>query len=381
MNILYIANGTSLFGANRSMLELIDYLRTRGHNIYIFLPQKGPIISEIRKRNIKYKVLEYKRSIHKTNEFHKFHALRILLNNIILGISVRKYIKQWKIELIHTNSLTENFGALLSLIYHLPHIWHVREMLYKHYGVAFDCPCIQKLLMKRASKIIFISKTVANYYKYLGIKNSLVIYNGFNCDKYIINRNSHFSNDTLNVILCGVINKSKNQMDAIKSVKQLRQKNLPINLTIVGTCTDKKYFNILNNYIKENELSKTVQILPFHNDLKDLRKRADIELTCSKDEALGRVVIEGMLSELLVIGFDSGATTELIKNKKNGYLYSHIAGTTLSEMLQYVWNHKMESKEIIQNAKIWAKEKFAINNYGEKIELVYLETNTQRRLL
>ena len=69
------------------------------------------------------------------------------------------------------------------------------------------------------------------------------------------------------------------------------------------------------------EDSKFKGIVPFQSDLYELRKHADIALMCSRGEALGRVTVEAMLSENLVIGADSAGTKEIIQNKVTGYLY------------------------------------------------------------
>ena len=114
-------------------------------------------------------------------------------------------------------------------------------------------------------------------------------------------------------------------------------------------------------------------MITFQLDLKKLRKEADIALMCSKSEGLGRVTVESMLSENVVIGASCAGTAEIIKDGVNGYLYESGNVYDLSEKIYNVITHWSEQQKIIKNAKEYAKLNFNIENYAEKICEIYFE--------
>lgn len=371
MNILYIANYPGLFGANRSLMEAINYLKQNGHNIYVFLPQNGDLAKELRRKHIKFKVINYKRSVHEINKKKFGHGLYVLANNVICALKCQRLLKSWKIDIIHTNSITENFGAILSLLFKIPHVWHIREMLQRHYKLTFDSIFLQKYLMKHASKIIYISNVVCNYYDIFHLSNIIVLYDGFDCSRYDIERKVYFENNTIRIITCGVISQEKNQLDAVKAVCYLKNKNIEVELTIVGTCMDKVYLKRIKELVEKHHLKQYVRILPFQNDLRHLREHSDIELICSKGEALGRVTIEAMLGELLVIGLNCDGTSELIDDGVNGYTYKPDNIKELAEKVLKAVNDKSTTINIIKNAKIWVEQNFSIEVYCTCLEALY----------
>ena len=88
---------------------------------------------------------------------------------------------------------------------------------------------------------------------------------------------------------------------------------------------------------------------------------------------MGRVTVESMLSENVVIGASCAGTAEIIKDGVNGYLYESGNVYDLSEKLYNVITHWSEQQKIIKNAKEYAKLNFNIENYAEKICEIYFD--------
>ena len=97
-----------------------------------------------------------------------------------------------------------------------------------------------------------------------------------------------------------------------------------------------------------------------------------MELVCSKMEALGRVTIEGMYYRNLVIGADSGATAELVKDGMTGYLYK---SGNIDDLVKNIEKAiaSDDSNKIIINAHEWSVKNFS-NNIAPKI-ISFIEEN------
>ena len=141
---------------------------------------------------------------------------------------------------------------------------------------------------------------------------------------------------------------------------------LKVELFVIGNA-DKKYLSKLKEYINEQKLSDSIHIRGFVSDVAAYRKKADVCLVCSDCEGFGRVTIESMLAGLLVIGSDSGATTELIKHNKTGLLYEKGNIESLASCIECVGMNSLKYKEIAKNGQNWALQTFESTNYAEKI--------------
>lgn len=379
--ILFIANCTELYGANRSMIDLAVGLQKLDQDVFFFIPQERPennnqrrqIKKELEKYGFTFVFLKYCTSVHSGDEKGlSGRMVRKEINKRCL-VSMEKYIIDWNIDIIHTNSLTHIIGALLSKRTHKPHVWHIREMLKDHYNLFFDNNLAYKCALRNADQIICISNYVRNVYRWLLLGTKVItLHDGFNVDKYILNGVYKKKNDFFNIILCGTINASKGQFDAVRAINYLvhNYKLNNVHLTIVGNGYG-EYLKKIYEFISYNNINNYVDILPFQEDLRELRRNADIALTCSQSEALGRVTIESMLSENLVIGAESSGTAEIIENNVTGYLYEVGNAEDLCKKIYYAVTHWEEQERLIRNAKEYAKSNYDIEDYAKKVLGIY----------
>jgi glycosyltransferase involved in cell wall biosynthesis len=154
----------------------------------------------------------------------------------------------------------------------------------------------------------------------------------------------------------------KTLLGTIYSLYRLKYNNIhnPIiigeSIAIKGTWVEK-----LENYIN---------ILPEIKDVPELFREADIVLVCSIFESFGRVTAEAMLASKPLIGANSGATPELIKDGTSGFLYEPGNYRELAEKIEYFIQNKQAVQEFgkvglkIINGKLKEKD-FATIFYNE----------------
>lgn len=368
-NILFIAHVTSLYGANRSMLDILRYIDREKFNVYVILPSKGEVEKELRSLKVMYKVVNMCWTTHATNE--SFQRDKIYIN-IHAVKKICEYIHKWNIDIVHTNSSVINLGAIAARITHSRHIWHMRE-LPNQYDFTSDSKYLDKYLLRKSDRVICISKYVEKeLFGKKKMKNTVRLYNAIDINKYSIEREEILQKDIVNIFVCGAIIEVKKQLIVVQAVKLLVDKGYHnIRLTIVGDGYE--YREKIINYIKKNELNEYVRLEPFVADLSQYRKNADIAVMSSINEALGRVTIESMLSELVLIGADSGATSELIKDYYNGLKYQSESPKELAERIEYVLFHKDKIKKMIKNAKKFALKNFEASNRVKQLEQIYCD--------
>ena len=366
MNILFIANSTGCYGANNSLLDMAKALMNKGINVTVMIPGHGEIVRELLKYNIYYYIIPYEccasENITCDIKYKK------LFENVTLLNDAAKIVKERNIDLIHTNASNVDFGAMLATKCNLPHVWHVRELLYDDYKLKYDFPFMQRILFKKANSIISISDYVAK--KRNCGKKSVTIYNGIDIQKYAIQKDILLDEESVNVLYCGQIREEKGAMDAILAIQNLVENGYyNYILNIVGE--ENEYSRNLENYVKRNNIDKWVCFHGHQSNVMNFRKRNNIAVMCSRSEALGRVTIESMLGECFVIGANCGATVELVQDGETGYLYEAGNIKQLVEKLLLVYSDKEKSRAIIRNAKKFALQHFDARNYADKILEIY----------
>ena len=145
-----------------------------------------------------------------------------------------------------------------------------------------------------------------------------------------------------------------------------------IKLFIIGSPGyDTEYYEKLKKFTSDNNIEKNVEFVSFTTELKKYREKCPINLVCSKKEAFGRVTVEAMLANQMVIASNTGCNIELIKEKYNGMLYQEGNYIDLSKTIEYIIHNSNLCKNIIINAKAEAIEKYDIKNTANSIWNLY----------
>ena len=368
MNVLYFVNTVGMYGANHSLIDMLEELKKRHVNVYVVIMQDGDLKRELRKRGIKTYIVSYETNSAIKNTLTFMNKCKRLANNIQCLQEIKKIIDTNDIDIIHSNASNIDIGAMAAFRYNLPHVFHVREILLDDYGLSYDFPTLSRFFLGKAKKIIAISEYVQQKRK-LG-KNSVVLYNGINLEKYSIAKKVLFTSDKLHILYCGVISHQKGVMDVVKAVRYLIQKGyVNIELSVVGG--ESPYGLKIKNYVKQNHLEKYIHFYGYQQDMLEFRKKADVAVMTSRSEALGRVTIESMLGETLIIGANCGATRELIEDRVTGYLYEPGDIKYLASLLNSIKKNKEKNIKIVENAKKFALNNFDREKYADEIINIY----------
>lgn len=113
------------------------------------------------------------------------------------------------------------------------------------------------------------------------------------------------------LIQVGELNKNKNQIMAIKAMKELVGTNSNIKLLLVGKGTQEQFYR---DKIKEYNLQNNVYILGYRRDIPELMKMSNILLSLSFREGLPVNVMEAMFCNLPIIATKCRGNIDLAKN-------------------------------------------------------------------
>lgn len=322
MKLLFISKYSQLYGANRSLLTLVEYFKAQGDDVCVMLPQKGNMGESLNAKNITQinfpyfsQILYYKHSL-------KFLLLPILiLYDIIIFPLLLYKIKKYNPDLIYSNAAAENLGFFLAKCLNKKHISHIREFMDLDFKATFLLGNkIREKFLNLSDGLIFVSKSVQEHVMnhHTNSEKQTVIYNGIDFP------NIKFENkdltENLNLGLVGILDIAKRQDLAIIYFNELLKLYPNIKLHIWGD-KESSYKKKILRLIKKLKIEKNIIFHGFEKDSNKIYNSMDILLMFSYAEGFGRVTIEAMSYGVPVIGFNNAGTSEIIQDKKDGYLF------------------------------------------------------------
>jgi glycosyltransferase involved in cell wall biosynthesis len=366
--VLFITHYPNLYGANLSLLNLIIGLK-KEYNIkpLVIIPSNGDLCNKLDELCIEYKVIFFYDWIHNiSSNFSVRDGLYKLRNNFGIASRLKKFIKEKNIDIIYTNSSSTNFGLILSLRHKIPHIWHIREMLQKHYSQTYDFPpIICRLIFKLSNKLILVSNSLKELPEIRGLNNVEVIYNAICWKDKLDLKCKVKTNNKTTLGIVGLLYEGKNQIEAIEALHllQIQKKRYDIFLEIIGD-GNTLYIQKLKQKIMEYRLEKFVS-LKGYVDNGSVFNNLDILIVCSKNEAFSRVIIEAMSVGIPVVGVASGGNIEAIKDNETGYLFNNLQ-ELISKIIVLSENSELYSNFSYSSIKE-VKEKYTIDIMADKV--------------
>lgn len=355
-------------GAELSALECMEALKSLGMQCHVVIPQKGPLIAELKARQLPYKLIPYKVWIEPPAPVWK--GLLATLWNLGMTYVATLLVGRWQCDLVITNTINICVGALVAKLRGLPHIWYLREFGAEDHGWRFHLGEKPSLwIMNRLSVLcLAVSRAVAQKYQ-AGMTSSKVhhVYQPIEVDltdrsKVSIDKKKH----QFTCIMVGRLQEGKRQEDAVRAMGELRDQGLPAQLWLVGS-GDQDYGAFLETLVREKNLAEQVHFLGQVDNAFPYIKKANVLLLCSRCEAFARVVVEAMKAGKPVVGTRSGGTVEQIEAGFNGFLYEPGDFKGLAAKIKYLHEHPDKTKEMGKNAQKWARKTFTRERYQKKL--------------
>ncbi len=382
MHVLIIADGDSRYGASKSMLQMTTELLSmyRDLKVSIVLKKDSNQKDDFESLGCQVYCIPYE-PYYQSIPYHRW---KIIPKYLLRGIgyiwskffadrALCKDLDISLIDIIHSNSSREDFGALLAKKYNKPFVWHIRE-----YGdMDFKCFSFRKdyisLMNQIADQIIAVSDSVAKHWILKGINRNKIIriYNGVE----IINTNKKAflrQNFTrIRFIMLGSLTEEKGQYQIIEAIALLsKEEKSMITLDIVGDGV-KSYEQKLLNMVRCKGLDAVISFKGYCKNFHMNLGQYDCGIMCSKAEAFGRVTVEYMMAGLPVIASDTGANPEIIINKKNGLLYEYNNPSSLVEKIKFMLINKEKMEEMGQFAREYVVGKFTSRINAENVYNIY----------
>ena len=320
MKIAYILNCTSpTNGATKAFMNMLDNLTPYGIEPFVVVPDRAGIYQELCKRKIPTLAITYRPSVYPYHNTLKQDILffpKLAARNLANWKATKiltTWIKQNKIDLVHSNTSVIRIGFSAAQKAGIPHIYHIREFADRigiHYFPRRSSFTHQ--LNYKNSHSIYVTKAVQNHYQQCeNQENSRQIYDG------VFNKIAEMpTGGTKNYFLfAGRIQKAKGlHLLLVAYQKYAEQTSEPLILKVAGDVSDKKYYKKMTRFVKEHNLTHLVEFLGNCIDIATLMKNARALIISTPFEGFGLCMPEAMQQGCLVIGRNTSGTKEQLDN-------------------------------------------------------------------
>ena len=367
MKIFFISNYSQLYGANRSLLSIVEKCKKCGDEVYLLLPTKGDLSEELKRKGIKYKVIPFVSSLFYYRKLLPYIALPLLDLWTFCILPYILYItKKFKPDLIYSNSSAENIGIILARVMKIKHVTHVREFMDLDYRCKFLFGRkAKKWYICKSDGVLYVSKSVARHIlmdEKMPI-NHKVIYNGIRSTKDKFTEKT--IPDNINLGIVGFLDEGKGQDMAIRYFYKITTIYPKSKLHIWGD-KEGEYKSKLIKIIEELKLEGKVIMHGFEKNSNVIYSDMHVLLMCSKAEGFGRVTVEAMMRGIPVLGYNSGGTAEIIKHGFTGYVFS--TEKEFIKNIQEMFISDEHYNKLCLNAFNYSHEYFSEDNYTDNVK-------------
>lgn len=220
---------------------------------------------------------------------------------------------------------------------------------------------VEYIILTFANTIIVDTQYVADVCISLNKKN--LIFGNFECKVIPQGINDDYFSlsddyEKFKLLSVGSFNSRKGHYFLIKSVEKIIKSFPEIELNIIGVITDNKYFNEINEYVIENNLSDNIKFYTdIDNDkLKTFFIKSNIFVLHSEEESQGIVFCEAMACGKPIVATHVGGVPYVVKSGENGLLSAYSDAKSFSNNIKTIICDDVLRNKFSKNNKGVAKK-------------------------
>ncbi len=332
MRILFVHSPADLYGASRSLLRMASRLASEGHCVCVLLPGEGLLVPCLRNAGVQV-ILDPGLAFVSRQEFRQWrHTILFPFRVIHSCARTVRFARQFRPDLVHTNTALLLPGGIVARLLGVPHLWHVREVFSEFAGF---WRFYQWFLFAFSDRILCVSQAAARqFHPYIRKRKVQILNNGYPVsefapvapDRVAAFRTRFGLNGARLVGLVGRIRFGRKGQDTfLEAASLLHQKFPVVKFLCIGSAFpgNEEHQGRFNRLRRSLGLDGAVICTGDVEDIKAAYSALEISVAPSvMPESFGGVVIESMAMGKPVIATGIGATPELIEDGQSGILVS-----------------------------------------------------------
>ena len=370
MRVAFLTHYADLYGANRSLLNLIDGLRAYEVQPYVVAPEVGDLTKALEAQSVPFAVIAF--DVWMAPPGIERGRWGRLLQNIRVFPRLLRQLRQWNTDIVYTNSSTIAIGHFAAKLLRKRSVWHIREFGALDFGLKPDWgeKALQSALSTADAQIAISEAIRSALLSQQDPRKVHLIYNGVASEAefdrlHALARSRVQNPKRYTFALVGFIHPAKGQDTAIRAFAQVQHLHPDCELILVGSGTE-SFLKTCRTLATELGVEKNVVFTGHLANPNEIYSRTDAVLMCSRQEAMGRVTVEAMSNSLPVIGLNSGGTTEIIEHERTGLLYTGGVEELAACMMRFIENPGWARKLGDQGWQV-ARSRFNTEIYARQV--------------
>jgi glycosyltransferase involved in cell wall biosynthesis len=381
IRILFVSHDSSLYGAQLSLLGLLESLDRNRFYPLVVVPYEGQMTEALCALNIPFHILPIVHWIAsektKNTWIHRVRTFTPGLRGRVWTFA--HLIERNNIDIVYTNTVTCLEGALAAKITGRPHVWHLREQVKGNSQLssivpAFLIPWIVHILSWRA--LVNSRHVYRAYYNYPFRRKLGVVYNGVDPVKFDIDRTeASCSLRTeldlpLNykiVVIIGSIIPRKGLLLFVDAAYRLISSMPDVTFLVVGEGPS-DYKQLVQNRVQEYGLNKSFRFVSWRRDIPRVLAGVDLLVIAAEEEPFGRTVIEAMAAGVPVVSTRCGGPEEIILNEISGLLIPSRNSSEMAVAIKRILSDPEFATNLVKAGKDRLNQKFTLQAYTDNVQ-------------
>lgn len=377
MKICFYNHDSHLYGASKSLLNLLDELRQiEDLQLIVILPEKGELEQKLVELKINYQIIHSYNWASGINFISLYSFLRYIyywcirtIGNIRSIPLHKDFLKKWDPDIIYSNTSVIPIGFILAKLLGKKHVWHIREFIDLDHALGLDFGIkLLRIGLYHSDLVLAVSNPVANHILPKGKNTVKVVFNGVATRSEFNKRKADWlsihDGNTFTFSIVGSISYQKGQEEAIHAFAKLAKDRSDLRLLVAGNGGGSEFKSLVEEVNKE--IKGKIVHLGHVSNINEVYMLTNCLLMCSKNEAFGRVTVEGMSYGIPVIGYNNMGTSIILENKVTGYLYGN-GYPELDIVMEEVLQSYSSALKIGEKGWEYAKSEFSQERYALKI--------------
>ena len=371
LTVLFFSHSSGLTGSEQGVLELVaELIADHGTACTVVCPGDGPLVGKLQavgavtlvEPKLGWWAGQSSNAIEKTIADGACALLKLI-----------PALQQIDPAVVYTQSITIPWGASAASLLEKPHLWSICEFGELDHGLKF---------LDEFADVLEQVKSGASFIRTSSEAVRLTLFPELPPDRV---RTVYRHSPTLSapiepaadafqrasatrLAVFGTLHEGKGQLEAVEAVAQLLARGRDVELLLAGHA-DPQYRARIEALIERLGMQNRVRISDFLPEPFPTMLAADILLVCSRNEAFGRVVVEGMKLGRPVVYSKSGGIPEYMKDGVTGLSYQPGDVSELAERIEELIANPERAKQMGTEAKRYACAKFSRNG-GEILEIL-----------
>jgi glycosyltransferase involved in cell wall biosynthesis len=363
LRILQISSATSFAGGERYVADLTNSLNERGHDLYLAVRPRSPLIEHVHLPAAKIKTLPLRNAL----DVQSAHELD-------------RFVRKHEIEVVHAHMARDYSLAA----YAARRNRHIKFIVTRH--VLFPLNRLHRQTLSRAHRVIAVSDAVATELRRERITSEdriVVVHNGIDLER-IERLWSAFAEgrfltekglplDRLLVGSIGELRTLKRHDDFIRAAAIVAKKVANVDFVLAGVDTSPSgaVRKSLEQLVDECGLQNRFHFLGWLENAAELLFVLDVFVSASETESFGLAIAEAMACETGVVATETAGARELITPRETGLLVPIGNVEEIAKSVVTLLDDGRRRVEMGKRASEAVATHFSLRRMVDKIEAIY----------